>query len=30
MPAPTEIAKSPENIKNVKVYLDKIYAELKE
>jgi hypothetical protein len=30
MPAPTEFTKSPENIKNIKIYLDKIYAELKE
>lgn len=30
MPAPTEFTKSPENIKNIKTYLDKIYAELKE
>jgi hypothetical protein len=30
MPAPTEFTKSPENIKNIKMYLDKIYAELKE
>jgi len=30
MPSPTEFTKSPENMKNIKVYLDKIYEELKE
>jgi hypothetical protein len=30
MPTPTEFPKSPENVKNLKIYLDKIYAELKE
>lgn len=30
MPSPSEFTKSPENMKNIKVYLDKIYEELKE
>ena len=30
MPAPTEFTKSPENMINIKNYLDRIYAQLKE
>jgi hypothetical protein len=30
MPPSTKFVKSPENIKNIKIYIDKIYAELKD